>query len=74
MCCGTAKNSYATLDSMRVIFADGSILDTFNDNSVADFRKINKDFINVILNIRQQITQSQEMVDFIKKKFCNKKY
>ena len=66
------KNSYATLDSMRVIFADGSILDTFDDNSVADFRKINKDFINTILNIRQQITQSQEIVDFIKKKFAIK--
>lgn len=72
MCCSTAKNSYATLDSMRVIFADGSILDTSDDNSVADFRKINKDFINAILNIRQQITQSQEIVDFIKKKFAIK--
>ena len=26
MCCGTAKNSYATLDSIEVVFADGSTL------------------------------------------------
>ncbi|MDN9003179.1 FAD-binding oxidoreductase [Francisella tularensis subsp. mediasiatica] len=72
MCCGTAKNSYATLDSMRVIFADGSILDTSDDNNVVDFRKNNKDFINTISNIRHQIIQNQELVDFIKKKFAIK--
>ncbi|MDE5004912.1 FAD-dependent oxidoreductase, partial [Francisella tularensis subsp. holarctica] len=69
MCCGTDKNSYATLDSMRVIFADGSIIDTSDDNNVVDFRKNNKDFINTISNIRHQINQNQELVDFIKKKF-----
>ena len=29
MCCGTAKNSYATLDSIEVIFSDGDRLDTY---------------------------------------------
>ncbi|MDE4969793.1 FAD-dependent oxidoreductase, partial [Francisella tularensis subsp. holarctica] len=48
MCCGTDKNSYATLDSMRVIFADGSILYTSDDNNVVDLRKNNNDFINKI--------------------------
>ena len=28
MCCGVAQNSYQTLQSMRVILADGSLLDT----------------------------------------------
>lgn len=28
MCCGTAENSYKTVDSMRIILADGSLLDT----------------------------------------------
>ena len=26
MCCGTAQNSYQTLDSMKIVFADGAIL------------------------------------------------
>ena len=33
MCCGTAKNSYTTLSSIEVIFADGSKLDTSNLDS-----------------------------------------
>ncbi|APC91822.1 MULTISPECIES: FAD-binding and (Fe-S)-binding domain-containing protein [Francisella] len=72
MCCGIAKNSYATLDSMRVVFADGSLLDSADTNSVETFKKNNKDFINSILDIHQQIIQNQELVDFIKKKFAIK--
>ncbi|KHS46470.1 hypothetical protein RB23_08940, partial [Francisella tularensis subsp. holarctica] len=34
--------------------------------------KNNKDFINTISNIRHQIIQNQELVDFIKKKFAIK--
>ncbi|MBF4390310.1 FAD-binding oxidoreductase, partial [Vibrio anguillarum] len=26
MCCGTAQNSYRTVDSMKIVFADGSVL------------------------------------------------
>ncbi|MDE4974153.1 hypothetical protein, partial [Francisella tularensis] len=55
-----------------VIFADGSILYTSDDNNVVDFRKNNKDFINTSSNIRHQIIQNQELVDFIKKKFAIK--
>ncbi|MFX7686494.1 FAD-dependent oxidoreductase, partial [Acinetobacter baumannii] len=28
MCCGTAQNSYRTLESMRLVLADGTVLDT----------------------------------------------
>lgn len=38
MCCGTAQNSYNTLQAMRVILADGSVLDTGDTASVARFR------------------------------------
>jgi len=37
MCCGTAQNSYHTLDGMRVIFADGTVLDTRSASSRAAF-------------------------------------
>ncbi|MBA3056938.1 MAG: FAD-binding oxidoreductase [Gammaproteobacteria bacterium] len=39
MCCGTAQNSYRTLAGMRVILADGAVLDTENPFSVARFQK-----------------------------------
>ena len=38
MCCGTAQNSYNTLVGMRVILADGTVLDTEDPSSVARFR------------------------------------
>ena len=39
MCCGTAQNSYRTLIGLRVILADGSLLDTEDAASVTDFRQ-----------------------------------
>ncbi|MDR9438477.1 MAG: FAD-binding and (Fe-S)-binding domain-containing protein [Halomonas sp.] len=38
MCCGTAQNSYRTVRDIRVILADGSLLDTADTDSVAAFR------------------------------------
>jgi len=38
MCCGTAQNSYRTLAGLRVILADGTVLDTEDSSSVSAFR------------------------------------
>ncbi|HJU71897.1 MAG TPA: FAD-binding and (Fe-S)-binding domain-containing protein [Paucimonas sp.] len=38
MCCGTAQNSYRTLAGLRVVLADGAVLDTEDPFSVATFR------------------------------------
>ena len=38
MCCGTAQNSYRTLLGLRVLLADGTLLDTLDPASVAAFR------------------------------------
>ena len=37
MCCGTAQNSYKTLSGMRMVLADGTVLDTRNPASRAAF-------------------------------------
>src|SRR6202165_3424613 len=37
MCCGTAQNSYQTLQSLRVVLADGTVLDTGSSDSRAAF-------------------------------------
>jgi D-lactate dehydrogenase len=39
MCCGTTQNSYRTLAGLRVILADGTLLDTEDAASVAQFRQ-----------------------------------
>src|SRR4029453_12949787 len=38
MCCGTAQNSYHTLAAIRVVLADGAVLDTAEPASVEAFR------------------------------------
>ncbi len=38
MCCGTAQNSYHTLASIRVLLADGTLLDTGDRRQRAAFR------------------------------------
>ncbi|QUE30638.1 FAD-binding and (Fe-S)-binding domain-containing protein [Francisella philomiragia] len=72
MCCGTAKNSYATLDSIRIVFSDGQILDTSDSNSIKNFKDNNQDIISSILSIHNQIKNDVELVDFLKKKFSIK--
>ncbi len=39
MCCGIAQNSYHTLDSIRVVLHDGSVLDTGDKESIVQFEK-----------------------------------
>jgi D-lactate dehydrogenase len=46
MCCGTSQNSYQTLEGMRVILADGCLLDTEDTVSVAQFRQSHATLVN----------------------------
>src|SRR5690606_13458432 len=39
MCCGTAQNTYHTLAGMRLVLADGTVLDTEDADSVRRFRQ-----------------------------------
>ncbi len=46
MCCGTAQNSYRTMAGMRVVLADGTVLDTEDPFSVARFRQSHQALVN----------------------------
>lgn len=72
MCCGTSKNSYATLASLRAIFADGSILDTSNERQIEVFKQQHSHLIHGIMHIRGQIMAKPQIIDFIRKKFAIK--
>ncbi|SDH72908.1 D-lactate dehydrogenase [Vibrio xiamenensis] len=45
MCCGTAQNSYRTVDSMKIVFSDGTMLDTGDDESIHNFKHQHSEFI-----------------------------
>ena len=48
MCCGTAQNSYRTLLGLRVLLADGSMLDTQDAASVAAFRTSHAELLSAL--------------------------
>ncbi len=69
MCCGVEQNSYKTLKSLRVILADGTLLDTANQKSVERFKNTRQDLIEGVLNLRKEILKDQALHDLIKKKY-----
>ncbi len=48
MCCGTAQNSYRTMLGMRVVLADGAVLDTEEPASVERFCRSHADLVDAL--------------------------
>ena len=43
MCCGVKQNTYHTLEDMRIVFVDGTVLDTADPASRENFLKTHQD-------------------------------
>ncbi|MFA5328605.1 MAG: FAD-binding and (Fe-S)-binding domain-containing protein [Prolixibacteraceae bacterium] len=69
MCCGTAENSYKTVDSMRIILADGSMLDTSSEESKAHFQQTHPELIQEITKLVNDVKASPELCGRIAHKF-----
>jgi len=68
MCCGTAQNSYNTVEGMKIIFCDGSVLDTLDPGSRLQFPGSHKDLLDEIGRIRDEINSD----GILKQRICNK--
>ena len=69
MCCGTADNSYQTVAEMKIIFGDGTLLDTGNLESCANFINIHAEWVNKIREIRDEIMADPELAALIRHKY-----
>src|SRR5215469_2181223 len=69
MCCGTAQNSYQTVDSMRLIFWDGSTLDTSDADSRRRFEVDHPEIIQGLSAIRDEIAADQRLASRIREKY-----
>ena len=69
MCCGIADNSYKTLKSMKLIFIDGTRLDTADEESKKAFRATHGEFLKELKAIADETKADKELSDLIKKKF-----
>ena len=69
MCCTVEQNAYATLESMRLMLTDGTVLDTSESKSVENFRKSHKELLDGILQLRNEILEEPELASRISKKY-----
>jgi len=69
MCCGVEQNSYQTIESMRLVLLDGTVVDTRDDKSVANFRKTRADLLNRLAKLRRQVLADTDLAHRIKYKF-----
>ena len=69
MCCGISQNSYQTLSSIRILLADGCILDTSDIDSVENFKETHSTLLNGITTLASQIKSNQKLVERIRRKY-----
>jgi D-lactate dehydrogenase len=69
MCCGTAQNSYRTLHSMRVMLADGAVLDTGDPTSREAFHASNGPLLARLAELGQRTRADAALAERIRTKF-----
>lgn len=69
MCCGTAQNSYQTLASIRIIFADGTVLDTSDPDSRDAFTARHGDLLGKIKALGDKVRGNEALAARIRHKF-----
>ncbi|WP_193073513.1 FAD-binding and (Fe-S)-binding domain-containing protein [Pseudomonas sp. FME51] len=69
MCCGTAQNSYNTLAGMRLVLADGSVLDTEDAASVAAFHQTHAPLLDGLAELGRQTRADTALAERIRHKY-----
>ena len=69
MCCGTAQNSYRTLLAMRVVLADGSVLDSEDAQGLADFRISHAELLAELARLGRETRANPVLAELIRRKY-----
>jgi len=69
MCCGTAQNSYNTVHSVRIILADGTLLDTGDEKSRNQFSATHGEMLEALTALSSKVCADHELADRIRHKF-----
>ncbi len=72
MNCGTHENAYETIESARIIFADGTLLDTADEKSRSAFQQKQSQFIREIEELRDRVRADKYLSERIRKKYSIK--
>ena len=69
MCCGVEQNSYQTLDSIRIVLADGTAVDTAEDKSRAEFARTHGEILDKLSKLREKVLADEQLAERIRYKF-----
>ncbi|MCU0765654.1 MAG: FAD-binding oxidoreductase, partial [Burkholderiaceae bacterium] len=69
MCCGTRENSYHTLAGMRLVLADGAVLDTEEPASVAAFRQSHAELLLGLTMLSRRVRDDARLAERIRHKY-----
>ena len=72
MTCGTKYNSYATIQSAKIVFADGKQLDTAIESADDAFRELKPELHAALARERQWLLSKPELVSQVKRLFALK--
>lgn len=72
MNCGTHANSDKMMQSVRIVLADGTVLDTGDKVSREEFKKTHADFIKRIEQLRDEVRANKALSERIAKKYSIK--
>jgi len=69
MCCGTAQNSYKTLNAMRLVLADGQVLDSEDPASVAAFSSRHSELLEQLAQLGRDTRANSPLAERIRHKY-----
>ncbi len=69
MCCGTAQNTYKTLAGLRVVLADGTVVDSEDAASVAAFRQSHAALLEQLAELGRETRANTELATKIRHKY-----
>ncbi len=72
MCCGTAQNSYQTIASAKLLFADGTELNTGCDKSKAVFTQSHGELLDSLASLAKLTRSNEVLAQRIRKKYSIK--
>lgn len=72
MCCGTAQNSYNTIEHLIYTLPDGTTINTANPDSDEQLLAKNKTVYNGIVALRREVLADTELTATIRKKYAIK--
>ena len=72
MSCGTHANSDRVLIAARIVFVDGTVLDTDDDESCRTFKETHPEIIREIISLRDEVRADKELTERIRHKYSIK--